>query len=114
MNETSGVDAAKLAEIFQTIYGKIDDKPNRPTEDKADLKAEIKEIEAAAQADPAQIDESFLAHRLRNIERMAPDIIDVIGATVVNPVAGVGVVWTKIKAKAEEIKAAREQKAQSG
>ena len=44
----------------------------------------------------------------RNIERMAPDIIDTIATTAVNPVAGVKGVWDKIVVKAREIKAARQ------
>ena len=48
-------------------------------------------------------DDTFLGRRLRNIKRMAPDIFDVVIATLVSPAAGLGMAVKKIaeKAKAE-------------
>ncbi len=105
---TQGLSGEEIARLFAPIYQMIEEKTNLPAQVKADLKAEVDEIKAeASKQDPADVDESFLARRLRNIERMAPDIIDTIVMTVVNPVAGVGGVWQKIRAKSREVKAAR-------
>ncbi len=48
------------------------------------------------------MDESFLSRRFRNIARVAPDILDVVVATLTNPLAGLGLVATKIAEKARE------------
>ena len=48
-------------------------------------------------------DESFLRRHLRNIQRMAPDIFDVVIGSLINPLAGLGMAVKKVaeKAKAE-------------
>ncbi|HEY84542.1 MAG TPA: hypothetical protein G4N96_05450 [Chloroflexi bacterium] len=102
-----GVSGEALADFFASIARQISDDPKLRPADKADAKAELAEIEEAAAEDPEALKDSFLSRRLRNIERAAPDIIDVILATLANPVAGLGVVGAKIKAKAEEVRQAR-------
>jgi hypothetical protein len=65
----------------------------------------VKEIQStvteAAQKNE-KIDESFLSRRFRNIARMAPDLLDVVVATLGNPLAGLGVAVKKIAEKAKE------------
>jgi hypothetical protein len=102
-----GVSGEALAEFFATLYRQIDSQPGLSAADKEDAKAELAELEAAAKAEPDGLADSFLTRRLRHLERIAPDIIDVILATLANPGVGLGVVGAKIKAKAEEISAAR-------
>jgi hypothetical protein len=99
---------AEAAQLFAPVYEAIEAKTGLPELDKADLKADVGGLEEdAANPAPESVDESFLARRLRNIERMAPDIIDVIVATLANPAVGLGVVGAKIKARANEVRAAR-------
>jgi len=68
------------------------------------LKAEVKEIQStvteAAQKNE-KVDEGFLSRRFRNIARMAPDVLDVVVATLGNPLAGLGVAVKKIAEKAK-------------
>jgi hypothetical protein len=105
---TQGLSADEIAQLFASIYQKIEEKPNLSAQDKTDLKAEVDDIKAETnKKDPADINESFLARRLRNIERMAPDIIDTIITTAVNPVAGLVGVWEKIVANARKVQSAR-------
>jgi hypothetical protein len=49
------------------------------------------------------VDEGFLSRRFRNIARMAPDLLNVVVATLTSLLAGLGVAAQKIaeKAKAE-------------
>jgi len=103
---STGLSAAEIKQLFDGLYTKIDASPQVSPADKEDLKAEVKEIqstvtEAAKKND--KLDEGFLARRFRNIARMAPDILDVVVATLGNPLAGLGVAVKKIadKAKAE-------------
>jgi hypothetical protein len=49
-----------------------------------------------------QMDEGFLPRRFRNIARMAPDVLDVVVATLANPLAGLGAAVKKISQKAKE------------
>lgn len=83
---------------FRTILETVDQKQNLANAEKEDLKSDILDVQAeASKGDKA--DEGFLARRLRNIKRMAPDILDVVTGTLVNPIAGFGVVVRKVAEK---------------
>lgn len=90
----------KIETVFAPIYRQIDTHPALPPGDKADLKAETQDLEAELKKGDAA-DEGFLARRLRNIRRMAPDILDVILAAMGGPAPGFGMVAKKV---AEEMK----------
>jgi len=107
VTETHGLSDEALLKLFDTIYKQVKTNTDLSTQEKDDVKADVDDLKAEAGKDPTTVDESFLARRLRNIERMAPDIIDTIATTAVNPVAGVVSVWQKIVKKAQELKAAR-------
>ncbi len=49
-----------------------------------------------------KVDEGFLSRRFRNIARMAPDVLDLVVATLANPLAGLGVTVKKLAEKAKE------------
>ena len=49
-----------------------------------------------------KMEESFLSRRFRNIARIAADVLDVVVATLANPLAGLGVAIKKIAEKAKE------------
>lgn len=102
---TTGLNAAEIKQLFDDLYAKIETRPETPAADKEDLKAEVKEIQAtvteAAQKNE-KVDEGFLSRRFRNIARMAPDVLDVVVATLGNPLAGLGVAVKKIAEKAKE------------
>ncbi len=96
--------------LFGKIYSAIDESTGAKPTVKEDVKAEVQDLQAAvteAVQKKAPVDESFLARRFRNIARMAPDILDVIVATLGSPLAGLGVAVKKIaeKAKAETVQA---------
>ncbi len=83
----------------------FDSRPQTNAADKADLKSEVQEIQtviAESVKDNASPDEGFLSRRFRNIARMAPDVLDVVVATLGNPLAGLGVAVKKIADKAKE------------
>jgi len=102
---TNGLSAAEIKGLFDSLYSAIETNANTSTADKEDLKAEVKEIqttvtEAAQKND--KVDEGFLSRRFRNIARMAPDVLDVVVATLGNPLAGLGIAVKKIAEKAKE------------
>ena len=105
IHKTNGLSAAQLGKLFSQLYTTIDARPATPPADKADLKAEVQEVQSAvtqAVAKKEKIDENFLARRFRNIARIAPDVLDVVVATLGNPLAGLGVAVKKIAEKAKE------------
>ncbi len=90
---------ADLAKAFESIYRQIEQRPDTPSEDKADLKAEVEEVEAeVTKGEEANV--SFVERRLRNLKRMAPDILEVVVNSLGNPTLGIATAIRKVLAKA--------------
>jgi hypothetical protein len=106
---TAGLSVAEVKQLFDQLYAAIETNPKTPPASREDLKAEVKDIQARV-TDAVQkkepVDEGFLARHFRNIARMAPDILDVVVATLGSPLAGLGVAAKKIAEKAKEDTAA--------
>lgn len=85
-------------EFVQQIFNEIEKYPDLDQIDKEDLKAEVKELQKEDEK-REEAEESRVSRHLRNIQRMAPDILDVVLTTIANPVAGFGVVARKVAAK---------------
>ena len=98
--KTTGPSGDEITALFQALYAAVEKRPDTPPEDKEDLKANLQELQAEA-AKGEGADEGFVARRLRNIGRMAPDILDVVKTTLLNPASGLAEVMKKIAARAE-------------
>lgn len=98
-NNVINQNVVDISAIFAPVYRTVDEHPSLSPAEKADVKAEIKDVEKEIQKGD-QADESGLARHLRNIQRMAPDILDVAVAALANPAAGLGMVAKKIADKA--------------
>ena len=92
--------AEDVARLFDSVYRTIDRDTRLPVEDKNVLKEEISEIQKEVEK-KEKAKESFLLRRLRNIKRMAPDILEVMLAIMANKAVGLGVIAKKV---AEKIK----------
>ncbi len=102
---TTGLSAAEIKQIFKTVYSAIESNAKASPADKKDLKADVEEIQntvTEAAKKNEKVDESFLSRRFRNIARMAPDVLEVLVATLANPLAGLGIAVKKIADKAKE------------
>ena len=97
-NNTVTNQALNISVVFSPIYRAVDENPKLSPAEKADVKAEITDVEKEIQKGD-QADESGVTRHLRNIQRMAPDILDVAVATLGNPLAGLGMVAKKIAEK---------------
>jgi hypothetical protein len=101
---TTGLSAAEIKQLFAPLYRAIETRADTPASSKKDLTTDVQEIQTviteAAQKNE-KVDEGFLARRFRNLARMAPDILDVLVATLGNPVAGLGVAVKKLADKAK-------------
>jgi hypothetical protein len=100
-----GMSASQIQMLFAPVYDAIAASTHRSPAIRADLKDDVEKIqstvmEAAKQNQP--ISESFLAQRFRSIARMAPDILDVVVATLGGPLTGMGVALSKIAQRAKE------------
>lgn len=102
--KTTGLSAAEIKHLFDQLYSDIEASSRIPPATREDVKAEVKDIQAAvteAARKKQPVDDGFLARRFRNIARMAPDILDVVVATLGSPLAGLGVAAKKIADKAK-------------
>ena len=90
----------ELHQHFQPIYKRIA-QADLPPEDKADLEAEVQQVEAEI-AKGEKADESALARHLRFVKRIAPDILDVVLATMQGPAAGFSAVAKKVAARMQK------------
>ena len=101
----NGLNAAEIKQLFNQLYTAIESNKKVSPTKKEDLRAEVQEIQSTvteAAKKNEKVDESFMSRRFRNIARMAPDVLDVIVATLANPLAGLGVAVKKIAEKAKE------------
>lgn len=98
--QSRGLQASEVRELFSPIYQQIEHKESLPPEDREDLKVMVEEIETEA-VKGEKADESLIGRHLRNIARMAPDILDVTLKTIANPVLGLAAMAQKIAARAD-------------
>lgn len=89
-----------IAPLFESIYDYVETHPKLQAGKKQDAIEELKEIQTALEE--PKPDESFIARRFRNIQRMAPDIVDVAMETLKNPLSGVAEVIKKVANKMAE------------
>ena len=95
---TGDYNSLDAAYKFASIFPQIEDHPNLSATDKSDLKTELRTFEDEDKKGP-ESNEGFLAQKLRNVRRIAPDILDVAIATIANPAAGFGMIAKKVAEK---------------
>jgi hypothetical protein len=89
-----------ITPLFKEIYEKVEESKDLNPQEKTDVKEELQEIQTVLeQPDP---DETFLARRFRNLQRMAPEITEIAIETLKNPIGGVTEVIKRIAKKATE------------
>ena len=101
----TGLSAADVGQLFDQIYAGIENRADTTPGKKENLQDEVQQIQSQvteAVQKKENIDEAFLLRRFRNIASMAPDLLDVIVATLANPLAGLGVAVAKLAKKAKE------------
>jgi reverse gyrase len=89
---------------FAPVYQAL--KKNKAIAPKTKIEVEqtVKEIEKEVEkGGKARV--SFIQQRLENIAKMAPDIADVVIATLQNPAAGIGVALRKVLTRMQSARA---------
>lgn len=92
--------SVQLESLFKVIVEAVESQLNLAPAEKEDIKAELQEVQTALEE--PKPDETFIARRLRNIKRMAPEIVEVAFETLKNPIGGVAEVVKRIAAKMAE------------
>jgi len=104
---TQGAGLDDIARLFDKVYKQIDQLP--ASVDKAEVREHADAIRGAAVEvaktgkPPDDKTEKIVKASAQNLVKMAPDILEVIGASLANPAAGIAAVIRKVlgKAKAE-------------
>ena len=92
--------STNITPFFQDIYRYVDTHPKLQAGKKQDAKEELKEIETALEE--PKPDENFILRRFRNLNRMAPEIVEVAFETLKNPISGVAEIIKRIAKKMAE------------
>ena len=80
---------------FAPVYHALQENATIPPETKKNVEESVKQIEQEVKkGDKAK--PSFVQERLQNIERMAPDIGEVIIATLLDPATGISLAVKKV------------------
>jgi hypothetical protein len=101
ITQSNGVQADEIAELFAIIYQKIEARPEDPKVDKEEIAQAVQRIEQETtkgeEANPDKVE-----RLLKTVGGMAPEIGEVILATLTSPAAGIATVIRKIAEKAKE------------
>lgn len=105
ITQSSGVSGDEIAKLFANVYQKIEARPEDPQVEKEEIVQAVQRIEQETvkgeEANPGKVE-----RLLTTLSGMAPDIGEVVLASLTNPAAGIATVLRKIaeKAKAESQK----------
>lgn len=83
-----GASGSELTKAFQEIYKKVDALPEDPNVEKSEIKTQVKQIETEA-AKGADANAVKVERWLKGLKEIAPDILNVTAAALLNPAAGV-------------------------
>jgi hypothetical protein len=90
-----GVLAQELEPLFATVLTHIERRPADREVDKEELARTVTQVEQEA-AKGEQADLGKLAHLLKTLKAVAPDVLEVTAMALLNPVAGVATAVRKI------------------
>jgi hypothetical protein len=90
----------EMEKLFKRVHKDIKVRPEDPKVNKARLENQVKRIETEA-AKGESADEVKLERWMKTLAKMAPDIVEVMAASLAGPVAGFAVVFKKIVERAK-------------
>lgn len=85
---------------FAPVYHAIKESTTIPLDTKKTLEQNVKQIETEIKKEN-EAKPSFIQKRLENIQKMAPEILEVVIASLQNPAAGIGLAVKKVINKFE-------------
>lgn len=90
----------EMEKLFKRAHKRIQVRPEDPQVDPAKLENQVKKIEVEASKGESA-DPSKLERWLKTLAKMAPDIVEVMAASLAGPAAGFTVVFKKIVERAK-------------
>jgi len=90
----------EMEKLFKRAHKRIKVRPEDPKIDQAKLENQVRKIESEAAKGKAA-DQSKLERWMKTLTKMAPDIVEVMAASLAGPVAGFSVVFKKIVERAK-------------
>jgi hypothetical protein len=90
----------EMEKLFKRAHKRIKVRPEDPKVDQAKIENQVKRIEAEAAKGEAA-DQSRLERWMKTLAKMAPDIVEVMTASLAGPAAGFTVVFKKIVERAK-------------
>jgi hypothetical protein len=97
-NSVQNAEDTNFERLFKLLEEKINARPEDPNVGKQEIQQQINQIKAeATQGEQANLNK--LERWIRNLAEIAPDVLDVIVASVGGPVSGLTAVIQKIAAR---------------
>lgn len=90
----------EMTELFKRVRRKLKSRRADPVVDQAKLEGQVKKIETEA-AKGSKADPGKLERWIRTLAKMAPDIVEVMAASLAGPVTGFSMVFKKIVERAQ-------------
>lgn len=99
IHQETGIQAAEMTAMFEAVFKKIESLPANPDVDKEEILETVQKIQEETKKED-QANPNKLERWISNIAKMAPDILDVMAASLAGPVTGFAAVFKKIVDKA--------------
>ena len=97
-----GIQGTELAPLFDKVYKSIEELPKANSAEKQEIAENAKRIETEVAEKGEQANQTSLQRWMENIQKMAPDIVDVILASLGGPLSAATAVLKKISARANQ------------
>ncbi len=101
VRQTSENHDKELSTLFEKLYAAIQSRPPDPNIDKEEIKETVQKIEQEIKKGD-KANDSKLKRWMENLSTMAPDIVDVILASLGGPVSGLTAVLKKVAEHARQ------------
>lgn len=95
VQQSSGINEEQLSLVFENMYQAIQARPDDPNIDKEEISETVQRIEQEVKKGD-QANDSKLKRWMESLNKMAPDIVDVILASLGGPVSGLTAVLKKV------------------
>jgi hypothetical protein len=97
-----GIQGTELAPLFNKVYQSIESLPSATKDEKQEIAENAKRIETEVAEKGEKANQTSLQRWMDNIQKMAPDIVDVILASLGGPLSAATVVLKKVAERAKQ------------
>ena len=101
VQQNAGINEEQLSLVFEKMYQAIQSRPDDPNIDKEEINETVQRIEQEVKKGD-QANDSKMERWMESLNKMAPDIVDVILASLGGPVSGLTAVMKKVAEHARQ------------